>query len=313
MANLRETIKEISRKHLEENNGVLLGQALTAIGWVNGTVPDCKGVLELSMADVAGAGITVGTAIVGRRPIFVIRFQDFMFLNANPIVMYAAKTKDLFGYGTPIFVRMIANEGGGLGPVHASTIHAIFMHMPGLRVCSPMAPKEYEEIWKDFMSRDDPLIVSEHRHAFDNEEELPDIVVRDADITLFGVSFARFNTYKAAELLEKEGIKCNVVNILWLKPFEVTERLLNPLINTECGLVIDSGYEMAGASQSIAYNLMYASGMPVKGLGTLDNSICVHPPYENRTPTPEKIAKNAKEIIKRRDKNERREDYVLQK
>ena len=73
MANLRETIKEISRNHLEKNNGVLLGQALTAVGWVNGTVPNCKGVLELSMADVAGAGITVGTAIVGRRPIFVIR------------------------------------------------------------------------------------------------------------------------------------------------------------------------------------------------------------------------------------------------
>lgn len=313
MATLRETIREISRNHLEKNNGLLLGQALTAVGWVNGTVPNCKNVLELSMADVAGAGITVGAAIVGRRPIFVVRFQDFMFLNANPIVMYAAKTKDLFGYGTPIFVRVLANEGGGLGPVHASTIHAIFMHMPGLRVCSPMTPKEYEAIWDDFMSRDDPLIVSEHRHAYDNEEELRDRVVDGADITLFGVSFARFNVYKAADLLEKEGINCNVINILWLKPFEVTDRLLKPLINTQCGLVVDSGYQMAGASEVIAYRLMYESGMPVKGLGTLDKSICAHPPLENRTPSPEKIAKIAKEIIERRKKNEQKREYVLQK
>ena len=78
-----KTIKEITRRHLQENNGLLLGQAVTAVGWVNGTVPDISGIVELPMTDVAGAGFAVGAAMVGRRPIFILRFQDFLMLNGK--------------------------------------------------------------------------------------------------------------------------------------------------------------------------------------------------------------------------------------
>lgn len=293
-----ETIKEITRKHLTDNDGLLLGQAISAVGWVNNTVPDCKNIVELSMADVAGAGIAVGTAVVGRRPIFVIRFQDFLWLNSSPIVNYAAKTKDIFGVGTPIFVRALSMEGKGTGPVHAGTLHSVFMHMPGFRVCSPMTPNEYEEIWDVFMKNDDPMIVSEHRISFKNDKEMPDILADDAEITIYGISAARFNVIKAAEMLEKEGIKCNVVHILWLKPFEVTKRLLDPLLKTGLGLVIDSGFEIAGASQAVSYQLMYESNLPVKALGLRDHSVCVCEELENRTPSPERIIEVVKSALK---------------
>lgn len=292
-----ETIKEITRKHLTEGNGLLLGQAITSVGWVNNTVPDCEGIIELPMADVAGSGIAVGTAVVGRRPIFVIRFQDFLWLNSSPLVNYAAKTKDIFGVGTPIFVRALAQEGHGTGPVHAGVLHGIFIHMPGLRVCSPMTPKEYEETWDVFMKNDDPMIVSEHRISFTNDKEMPDKIVKDADITIYGISAARFNIVKAGELLEKEGIKCNIVHVMWLKPFELTRRLINPLKNSKVGLVVDSGFEMAGASQVIAYNLMYETGKPVKGLGLKNHSVCVCKDLENITPSPERIAEVARDLL----------------
>ena len=295
-----ETIKEITRKHLTENNGLLLGQAISAVGWVNNTVPNCKGIVELSMADVAGAGIVVGTAIVGRRPIFVIRFQDFTFLNSSPIVNYAAKSKDIFGVGTPVFIRTISMEGKGTGPVHAGTLHAVFMHMPGFRVCSPMTPKEYEEIWDVFMKNDDPMMVSEHRVSFSNDKEMPDEIIDDADITIFGVSAARFNIIKAAEMLAKDGIKCNVVHILWLKPFKVTKKLIDPLKKSKMGVVVDSGFEIAGASQSIAYELMLTSGVPVKAMGLYDKSVCVSPPLENRTPSPDRIVEVVKGLVERK-------------
>lgn len=299
-----ETIKEITRKHLTENNGILLGQAISAVGWVNNTVPNCKGITELSMADVAGAGIAVGTAIVGRRPIFVIRFQDFMWLNSSPIVNYAAKTKDIFGVGTPIFVRALAQEGRGTGPVHAAVLHSLFMHMPGFRVCSPMTPQEYKEIWDVFMKNDDPMIVSEHRKSFLNEKEMPDKIVDDADITIYCISAARFNAIKAAEILEEEGIKCNIIHIVWLKPFEVTERLLNPLKHSKAGIVVDSGFEIAGASQAIAYELMYNSNKPVKALGLNDHSVCVCVELENTTPSPEKIAETVKNLLRINERGE---------
>ena len=290
-----DTIREISRQHLEENNGLLLGQSISAVGWVNNTVPDCKGIIELPMTDVAGAGIAVGTAMVGRRPIFVIRFQDFLILNGSPLINYAAKSKELHGRSTPIFVRAIAADG--IGPVHSGVVHSLFMHFPGFRVCSPMTPKEYKAIWNDFMTHDDPMIVSEHRASFSNTEELEDLIHPDASITLYPISATRFSAMNAAEQLAKEGIVCNVIHLLWLKPFAADERMIQPLLNCKRGIVIDAGHEIAGASQSIAYQLTQATGLPVKALGLEDRTKCLCPPFKNEMPTAERIAEIVRTIL----------------
>ena len=301
---LAETIKEITRKHLEENNGILLGQAITAVGWVNNSVPNCKNIIELPMTDVAGAGIAVGTAIVGRRPIFVLRFQDFLFLNSSPLVNYAAKSKYLFQNPVPIFIRALATEGGGAGPTHSGILHSIFMHMPGFRVCSPMTPGEYKKIWNVFMENDDPMFVSEHRRSFNQTKEIPDVVIPDADITLYGISASRFSILEAIEILKKEGIKCNFVNILWLKPLDLSERVIKPLESTRLGLVVDSDFEISGASQAIAYELMIKTGYLVKALGAEDRSVGTAERYENGTPKPKKIVELVKQLIEKKRSHE---------
>lgn len=294
-----DTIREITRRHLTEGNGMLLGESISAVGWVNNTVPDCLGIVELPMTDVAGAGIATGAALVGRRPIFVIRFQDFLILNGSQLIFYAAKTKELHGKSAPVFVRAIASEG--LGPVHSGVLHSIFMHFPGFRVCSPMTPKEYEEIWEDFMKNDDPMIVSEHRSSYLNTEELSDIAVNDADITIYAVSTCRFEAVKAVEMLRADGIRCNIVHILWLKPFILTERLLDPLLQSRKGIVIDPGHEISGAAQSIAYELMQATGHPVKAVGLYDRTKCLCPPLQNRAPDARRIYEEIKTMLNQRD------------
>ncbi len=293
-----DTIREITRKHIETNDGLLLGQSVSAVGWVNNTVPDCRNIVELPMTDVAGAGIAVGAAMVGRRPIFVIRFQDFLVLNGSPLIFYAAKSKELHGRGTPVFVRAIASDG--IGPVHSGVLHGLFMHFPGFRVCSPMTPKEYEAIWDDFLAHDDPMIVSEHRASFDNAEELADRVADDAAITIYPVSATRFEAVKAAGILAAEGIRCNIVHVLWLKPLGIGERMTEPLRRCGVGLVIDPGHEIAGASQAIAYELTRATGMPVKAMGLSDATKCLCPPLQNRIPDAERIADAARKLLRSR-------------
>lgn len=290
-----DTIREITRRHLTENNGLLLGESITAAGWVNNTVPNCPGIVELPMTDVAGAGIAVGAALAGRRPIFVIRFQDFLILNGSPLIFYAAKSKELHGRPVPLFVRAIASEG--LGPVHSGVLHSIFMHFPGFRVCSPMTSNEYEEAWKDFMSHDDPMIVSEHRESYQNTEELNDIITEGANITLYAISSTRFQVRKATQMLKEEGIKCNIVHLMWLKPFDLTSRLIDPLIRSKRGIVIDSGYEISGASRSIAYELTQATGFNVKALGLYDKTKCLCPPLQNRAPDADRIYETVKEVL----------------
>jgi pyruvate dehydrogenase E1 component beta subunit len=289
-----ETIKEITRRHLEERGGLLFGQAITAVGWVNNTVPNCRGIVELPMADVGNMGVACGAAIAGVRPIIVIRFQDFIWLNSSPLVNYAAKSKDILGTPTPIFVRALAQEDAGCS--HSGVLHSLFMHVPGLRVCSPMTPQEYEQVWDDFMAHDDPVYCSEHRASFKNTEELED-TSHKADVTLVGISAARFNLQQAAGFLAAEGIACNVAHVVWLKPLRC-EAAAKALAHSRMGLVVDAGFETCGAAQSIAYTLMVRTGRPVRALGLEDRSVGVSPASRNPTPSAERIAQAVLEAWK---------------
>ena len=99
--NLAELITKKCEDLLTKNDGLIMGQCLSAVGWVGGTIPklpDHKGIVELSMADVAGGAIAVGAALNGIKPIvYVVRYQGFLWYNAISIVNYAAKSYELFG------------------------------------------------------------------------------------------------------------------------------------------------------------------------------------------------------------------------
>ncbi len=293
---LAKTIKEITRKHLEENGGLLFGECITAIGWIQNTIPNCKGIVELPMTDVAGSAFAVGAAMVGNRPIFVVRFQDFMVLNANSIINYAAKSKEVHGRSTPIFVRALGNDG--FGASHSSILHSMFMHFPGIKVAAPMTPGEYKEVWKIFIEGDDPVFCSEYRASFRNTEEMDNIIDKDyPHITLYGIGYPRFAMMKAVEELRKIGIACSAIHILWPKPFVLTPLMTNALYASRLGLVIDSSFEICGAARSIAYELTQATQCMVRALGVKDAAKCMCDPYKNNVPDVKMICDTVKEML----------------
>jgi pyruvate dehydrogenase E1 component beta subunit len=294
-----ETIRATTRHHLKHGNGLLFGQCVTAVGWVGGTIPEMtedEGIVELSMADVAGAGIAVGAALMGRRPIYVIRYQGFMWYNAAPILNYAAKSKNMWGTPCPLLVRSIAMEGG-IGPVATASHHGMVMHMPGMPVVAPMTPGEWLAAWNWFMTHDDPLYVSEHRRSFPIDYELSPQIRPQADITLLAISASRLNAVEAAEILAREGIVCDVIHIVWLKPFQVTDMMLASLVSTGLGLVIDSDFEISGPSRSIAYELTHASSVPVHALGLEDRTAGFAPHLDNGTPTTQRIVDRVRDLL----------------
>ncbi len=297
---LADTIRRISIEHLEKNNGLLFGQCLTAVGWVGGTVPEmteAEGLVELSMADVMGGGIVVGAALAGRRPIYVVRYQGFQWYNAPMLVNYAAKSKEMWGVACPGFIRSIAMDGG-IGPVASGSHHSIFTRMPGIPVVAPVTPKEYELVYKHFMEHDDPIYVSEHRRTFPVDYEMPNRVSEKADITLLPISSTRLNTLEAITSLEKQGINCNNINLLWLKPLDITPELIESINNSKYGaLVIDGDYE-DGVAKTIAYDLMHLTNKKVYTLG-LDNRVTGFAPHlDNLPPDSKKIESKVKKIIR---------------
>ena len=295
---LRDTIREIIKKHLE-TGGLIGGQCLSAVGFVNNTIPNqTKGVIEAPMSDVGFADIMVGTAIAGRRPILVIRFQDFLLLNGNALIVFAAKRKEIFGKSCPIFVRALAREGKGTGNSHSGKLHSMFMHFPGLRIWAPITSGEYRACWKDFMEHDDPLICFEHQSTFDNDKELNSLCQKDADITIFAISFARFNALEAVDILKRDGIKCNIVHLVQLRPYSVCDTVVEMLRKSKRGLVIDTGFEICGAGRDFAYQLTQVSGVIVKAIGLEDKSVGVSKKHENLTPSSKKIVETVKEMLR---------------
>jgi pyruvate/2-oxoglutarate/acetoin dehydrogenase E1 component len=297
-ATVRETIKEITRKHLSEGKGKCYGQCLTAVGWVGGTLPEMyedEGMVELSMADVAGGAIVTGIALADGRPIYVVRYQGFQWYNAASIVNYAAKSKESWNRPCPVFVRSIAMEGG-VGPVAGSSHHSLVHRMPGIKVISPMTPDEYQLAYDCYMKDDEPYYVSEHRKSYDNTEELFNIIHNVADFTIFPISITRLEMKKLIQLAENENIKLNIIHQLWLKPLKIDINWLIALESSKYGgLVTDDDY-VEGVASSIANELSVATGKIVHTLGLEPRTAGFHPSVDNLPPTAEKIIEKLKQI-----------------
>jgi pyruvate/2-oxoglutarate/acetoin dehydrogenase E1 component len=300
MANtVRETIKEITRNHLTTGKGRCYGQCLTAVGWVGGTLPELyeeDGMVELSMADVAGGSIVTGIALAGGRPIYVVRYQGFQWYNAASIVNYAAKSKEIWGRPCPVLVRSIAMEGG-IGPVAGSSHHSLYHRMPGIKVAAPMTPNEYQVIYDSYMEDNDPYYISEHRKSYDNSEELENIIDHSiVDFTIFPISITRLEMKKLLELAKEEDITLNIIHQLWIKPFNIPVSWKLALKNSQYGgLVTDDDY-VEGTASSIANELSNETGKVVRTLGLDPRTAGFHPTVDNLPPTAEKIINKLKSI-----------------
>ena len=296
---VRDTIKDLTRIHLSTGKGKCYGQCLTAVGWVGGTLPEMyeeDGMIELSMADVAGGAIVTGAALAGDRPIYVVRYQGFQWYNATTIVNYAAKSKELWERPCPVFVRSIAMEGA-IGPVAGSSHHSIYHRMPGLKISAPMTSNEYIQTYNHFMSDDVPYYVSEHRKSYDNDQEFEDIVDGECDFTIFPISITRFEMRKLVELAKSENIKLNIIHQLWIKPFIVKDTWLDSLNKSKYGGLVTDDDFVEGVASSMANEISHLCNKRVYTLGIKPKTAGFYPQVDNLPPTAEEILIKLKNII----------------
>ena len=297
---VRETIKETIFNHLKKNNGLIFGQCLSAVGWVGGTLPELTendGLIELSMADVANGGIVAGAGLSNRRPIYVIRYQGFNWFNAPIILNYACKSKEIWNMPCPIFIRGIGMEGS-IGPVAGSSHHSLYHRMPGIKIISPMTPKEYLLAYNYFMKNNDVLYVSEHRGSYSNKDELSDFISKDLDIILFPISITRFEAQKAKIELEKKGYKIGIGNIVWIKPFEIKKEWENAVKSSKFGgIVLDDDYPQ-GVATNLAYEMMKKTGKKIDVLGLKNKSAGFSKATDNLPPSYLEIVEKVEEIVK---------------
>ena len=276
---LRDTIRELTRRHLDAGYAVA-SQTATAVGFVGNTLPDHPGIIELPCSDVSNAGVMVGYALAGKRPIYVIRYQGFSWLNAAAIVNYAAKSKALWGKPCPMLIRGIAMEGS-IGPVAGSSHHALW-NMPGIRIYSPMTSREWATAYAEFMAGDDPVYLSEHRGAWDNEGAADDVFHVAPKAVLFPISITRFECYRAAVF---GALPVSVCPIFRLKPLEVSPAALDALSRIGRGMVIDDAN--TPFAKAVAHDLASLTGAKMTVLGLEDRTAGFY--RDNLPPTAKQI------------------------
>jgi len=215
------------------------------------------------LSEDAMTGIAIGAAIAGLRPIHVHIRMDFLMLCMNQLINMAAKAHYMYGgqVRVPMVVRSMIGKSWGQGAQHSQGLHAMFMHVPGLKVVAPSNAHDVKGCMIAAIRDDNPVIFVEHRLLYNMEAFVPEepfvvpfgaarVRTRGDDITVVGISNMVMECLRAAELVGDVGIDVEVIDPISLVPLDI-ETILDSARRTGRLLVVDNAWTMCGASAEI--------------------------------------------------------------
>ncbi len=224
-------------------------------------------VIDTPIAELGFAGIAVGAAMNGLRPIVEFMTWNFALLASDQIINSAAKVLQMSGgqYSCPIVFRGGNGQAGQLAATHSQSFESFYAHVPGLKVVTPSTPYDAKGLLKSAIRDDDPVLVMESEKMYGDKGEIPEgeylIPIGKADIKRKGdhvtlVSFGKIIkvVHEAAEVLQKEGISCEIIDLRSVRPIDY-DTVVQSVKKTNRCVVIEESWPLASISGEIAYHL----------------------------------------------------------
>ena len=222
-------------------------------------------VSDTPLAESSIAGVALGAAMHGMRPIAEIEFGDFIWPTINQIVGEAAKVR----YGTqgklnaPMVLR--APHGGGVRGAlyHSQSVEAFFAHTPGLKVITPSTPYDAKGLLKSAIRDDDPVIFLEHKRTYrlvkgevpDAEYTLPigkaDLKREGSDVTIITYGLMLHQCLEAAETVEMEDIDVEVLDLRTVRPLDI-DAILETTKKTGKVLIVHEDNKALGVGAEVS-------------------------------------------------------------
>jgi len=225
-------------------------------------------VMDTPISEASFTGCGVGAALVGTRPVVEILFVDFTGLVMDQIINQAAKYEFMSGGQgkVPMVLRTQGGAGNGLAGQHSQSLEALFYHIPGLKVVMPSTPYDAKGLLKASIRDDDPTIFIEHKLLYMTKGEVPeddyivplgqaDIKRPGDDITLVTYSYMTLKCLEAAEILARENISVEVVDLRTLTPLD-KETILESVEKTGRAVVVHEAIKRGGIGGDIAAMIM---------------------------------------------------------
>lgn len=270
-----ETIMEALDQALTMDSRVfVMGQGVDDPAGMFGTTKDLhkrfgsSRVFDTPLAETALMGVANGAAIGGMRPVYFHNRPDFLYLAMDQLVNHASKWFYMFGgrVHVPLVVWACIGRGWGSAAQHSQAPHAMFMHVPGLKLVMPGACFDAKGLMLSAIADHNPVLIIEHRFNFRNKGLVPQepyfvplgkgvIRKQGSDVTIIGISYMMKEAFMAAKQLEKEGISAEVLDPRTLKPLD-EEIILNSVSKTGRAIIADVGWKTAGAGAEIAATIV---------------------------------------------------------
>ncbi len=313
---IRETLAAEMRRDpavflMGEDIGVYGG----AFGVTRGLIEEfgAERVRDTPISEQAIAGVGIGAAAAGMRPIIEIMFMDFITLAVDQLVNMAAKLHPVYGVACPLVVRTPPGAGRGYGATHSQSLERIFLGVPGIKVAAPASATDAAGLLQSAIRDNNPVVFLEHKllypMRFEVTEELPPplpfgraaLVREGGDATLVGWSYMTVVCLQAAALLAEEGIEVDVVDLRTLNPLDMAT-VVESVQSTGRVVVVEEGPLTGGFAAEIAAQIMEQAHdyleHPVARVAMPDFPVPSSKVLEAEVmPTPERIAAAVRTMV----------------
>ena len=318
---VRQALREAMREELLRDEKVfLIGESLGPYG---GSFKITEGLLAefgpekimdtpLSESAIVGAG--VGAAMMGFRPIVELMFADFVTVGMGQLVHNAAKMIYLHDgtMGLPMVLRMPQGGGATMGPHHSQCVESWILNVPGLKIVLPSNAYDAKGLLKSAVRDDNPVVFIEHKLLYNEKGEVPEseytvpigkakVVKEGKDISIISYSYMVKRALEAAEILAKDGIDAEVVDVRTLRPLDI-ETLAESVRKTEKAVIVHEAPVTGGAGGEIAAILQEAVfdylDAPIARVGAIETPVPYSYPLEQAyLPNAQRIVDKVRQLV----------------
>lgn len=254
-------------------------------------------VMDTPISELAGAGVAVGAALLGRRPVYEFQFSDFSTLAMEQIVNQAAKIRFMLGGKTsvPLVMRFPSGSGTGAAAQHSQSLEAWFAHVPGLKVVQPSSPHDVKGMLLAAIEDPDPVMFFEHKLLYKMKgpvpegyytEPLHEAKVRRAgtDVTVVASAIMVHKALEAAQQVEAEGISVEVIDLRSLRPMDYST-VVDSVSRTTRLICVYEGTRQLGIGTEVAAAIAESKAFdrldaPIVRLGGADCPLPYNPDLE---------------------------------
>jgi pyruvate dehydrogenase E1 component beta subunit len=275
-----------------------------------------KRVIDTPIAELGFAGIGVGAAMNGVRPVIEFMTFNFSLVAIDQVINAAAKMYQMSGgqFNMPIVFRGPTGSAGQLGAQHSQAFENWYANCPGLKVVVPSNPYDAKGLLKTAIRDEDPVIFMESEQMYGDKGEVPEaeylIPIGKADIKREGtdvtiVSFGKIMkvALAAAEELAKDDISAEVIDLRTVRPIDY-DTVIESVKKTNRIVVVEEAWPLASISSEIAYMVQKQAfdylDAPVRRITTQDTPLGYAPTFVQAfLPNTERVVKAVKDVMYR--------------